>query len=100
LLLAWPLPRLPREPWPGRLLLVPVADRRLWRGPELATLARATGALLRERVLTRATGIVVAVLGLLHLVRGNPDVLDGGAARAGGLLGFLVAEPLAAVLSV
>ncbi|WP_433078395.1 hypothetical protein ACQP1P_37230 [Dactylosporangium sp. CA-052675] len=99
LLLTWPLPRLPREPWPWRLLLVPVADRRLWRAGEFATLGLATLALLRERVLTRATGIVVATLGLLHLVRGNPDVLDGGAARAGGLLGFLIAEPLAFVLS-
>ncbi|WP_433608689.1 hypothetical protein ACQP2P_36225 [Dactylosporangium sp. CA-139114] len=99
LLLTWPLPRLPREPWPWRLLLVPLADRRLWRAGELATLGLATLALLRERVLTRATGIVVATLGLLHLVRGNPNVLDGGAARAGGLLGFLIAEPLAFVLS-
>lgn len=99
LLLAWPLPRLPREPWPGRLLLVPVVDRRLWRGAELATLGSATLLFLRERVLTRSTGIVVATLGLLHLVRGNPAVLDGGAARAGGLFGFLIAEPLAFVLA-
>ncbi|WP_433207976.1 hypothetical protein ACQP00_42435 [Dactylosporangium sp. CS-047395] len=99
LLLAWPLPRLPREPWPWRILLVPVADRRLWRGAELATLGTATLRFVRERVLTRATGIVVAVLGLLHLVRGNPNIMDGGASRAGGVLGFLVAEPLAAVLS-
>ncbi|WP_432975832.1 hypothetical protein [Dactylosporangium sp. CA-233914] len=99
LLLAWPLPRLPREPWPWQILVVPVADRRLWRGPELATLGAATLAFLRERVLTRATGVVVAALGLLHLVRGNPDVLDGGAARAGGLFGFLIAEPLRLALA-
>ncbi|MEV6929999.1 hypothetical protein AB0M46_36705, partial [Dactylosporangium sp. NPDC051485] len=30
LLLVWPLPRLPREPWPWQTLLVPVADRRRW----------------------------------------------------------------------
>ncbi|GAA4254690.1 hypothetical protein [Dactylosporangium darangshiense] len=99
LLLAWPLPRLPREPWPWRLALVPVADRRMWNGGELRHLGTATLALLRERVLTRATGVVVAALGLLHLVRGNPDVLDGGAARAGGLAGYLIAEPLRLLLS-
>jgi hypothetical protein len=99
LLLAWPLPRLPRAPWPWRVLLVPAADRRLWRGSELRAIGAATWEFLRERVLTRATGIVVATLGLLHLVRGNPDVLDGGAARAGGLLGFLIAEPLTLLLS-
>jgi hypothetical protein len=99
LLLAWPLPRLPREPWPGRILLVPIADRRLWSAGDLRTLAAATLAFLRERVLTRATGVVLAALGLLHLVRGTPDVLDGGAARAGGLAGFLIAEPLRLALS-
>jgi hypothetical protein len=99
LLLAWPLPRLPRAPWPWQLLIVPVADRRLWNGGELRHLGAATLAFLRERVLTRATGVVVAALALLHLVRGNPDVLDGGAARAGGLLGFLVAAPLRLLLS-
>ncbi|GAA2361208.1 hypothetical protein [Dactylosporangium salmoneum] len=99
LLLAWPLPRLPREPWPWQTLLVPAVDRRLWRREELAGLGLATLPFLRERVLTRATGVVVAALGLLHLVRGHPDVLDGGAARAGGLTGWLIAEPLRLVLS-
>ncbi|MEV6932224.1 hypothetical protein AB0M46_48115, partial [Dactylosporangium sp. NPDC051485] len=36
---------------------------------------------------------------LLHLVRGHPDLLDGGASRAGGLAGWLIAEPLRLVLS-
>ncbi|MFG2044354.1 hypothetical protein [Dactylosporangium sp. NPDC048998] len=99
LLLAWPLPRLPREPWPWRILLVPVADRRLWSSGELRTLGAATLSFLRERVLTRATGVVLAALGLLQLVRGNPDVLDGGTSRAGGLAGYLIAEPLRLALS-
>ncbi|GAA3268220.1 hypothetical protein Dvina_42660 [Dactylosporangium vinaceum] len=99
LLFAWPLPRLPREPWPWRILVVPVADRRLWRSSELTVLGVGTWHFLRERVLTRATGIAVALLGLLHLVRGNPHVADGGTARAGGLLGFLIAEPLSLALS-
>ncbi|WP_432828378.1 hypothetical protein [Dactylosporangium sp. CA-092794] len=99
LLLLRPLPRLPREPWPWRLLLVPLADRRLWSGREPRALAGATLAFLRERVLTRATGVVVATAGLLHLVRGNPHLLDGGTARAGGLAGYLVAEPLRLALA-
>ncbi|MER7005768.1 hypothetical protein ABT297_22365 [Dactylosporangium sp. NPDC000555] len=99
LLLARPLPRLPREPWPWRIPLVPVADRRLWSGRELRTLGTATLSFLRERVLTRATGVVLATLGLLQLVRGNPGVLDGGTSRAGGLAGYLIAEPLRLVLS-
>ncbi|MET7398657.1 hypothetical protein ABZS66_34725 [Dactylosporangium sp. NPDC005572] len=100
LLLAWPLPRLRRGPrWSWRLPLLPVADRRLWTGAELRELAVTTLAFLRERVLTRASGIVLATLGLLHLVRGNPNLLDGGTNRAGGLVGFLLAEPLRLLLA-
>jgi hypothetical protein len=99
LLLAWPLPRLRRAPWPWQLPLVPVVDRRLWTADELRTLAVATLTFLRERVLTRTTGIVLATLGLLHLVRGNPNLLDGGTSRAGGLVGFLLAEPLRLVFA-
>ncbi|GGM59853.1 hypothetical protein ACFFX1_04535 [Dactylosporangium sucinum] len=100
LLLAWPLPRLRRGPrWSWRLPLLPVADRRLWTGAELRELAVTTLAFLRERVLTRASGIVLATLGLLHLVRGNPNLLDGGTNRAGGLAGFLLAEPLRLLLA-
>ncbi|GAA2630022.1 hypothetical protein GCM10010399_72360 [Dactylosporangium fulvum] len=99
LLLAWPLPRLHREPWPWQLPLVPLVDRRLWTGEELRTLAVATLIFVRERVLTRSTGIVLAALGLLHLVRGNPDLLDGGTSRAGGIVGLLLAEPLRLVLA-
>ncbi|MFF5227521.1 hypothetical protein [Dactylosporangium sp. NPDC000521] len=99
LLLLWPLPRLPRATWPWQLPLVPIVDRRLWTGAELRDLAVATGHYLRERVLTRTTGIALATLGLLHLVRGNPSLLDGGTSRAGGLAGWLLAEPLRLVLS-
>jgi hypothetical protein len=38
--------------------------------------------------------VVVATLGLLHLMRGAPSLTDGGTSRAGGLAGFLVGEPL------
>ena len=83
LLLLWPLPRLPRT-WPWQLPLVPFVDRRLWTGAELRDLAVATLQYLRERVLTRTTGIALAALGLLHLVRGNPSLLDGGASGPAG----------------
>lgn len=99
LLLLWPLPRLPRATWPWQLPLVPFVDRRLWTGAELRDLAVATLQYLRERVLTRTTGIALAALGLLHLVRGNPSLLDGGASRAGGLIGWLLAEPLRLVFA-
>ncbi|MFC4999819.1 hypothetical protein ACFPIJ_18495 [Dactylosporangium cerinum] len=99
LLLLWPLPRLPRATWPWQLPLVPFVDRRLWTGAELRDLTVATLQYLRERVLTRTTGIALAVLGLLHLVRGNPSLFDGGTSRAGGLIGWLLAEPLRLVFS-
>ncbi|MEV0128288.1 hypothetical protein AB0H83_07450 [Dactylosporangium sp. NPDC050688] len=99
LLLLWPLPRLPRATWPWQLPLVPFVDRRLWTGAELRDLAVATLQYLRERVLTRTTGIALATLGLLHLVRGNPSLFDGGTSRAGGLVGWLLAEPLRLLLA-
>jgi hypothetical protein len=89
-----PRSRLPRPDWPKDLPLVPATARRLWTGEEARTLVVASLRWLRERVFARTTGIVLATLGLLQVVRGNPRVGDGGTRRAGGLVGFLVAEPL------
>ena len=89
-----PQPHLARAPWPWRILLVPASRRRVWTPGELATLGTESLRWSRERVFARASGVVLATLGLLQVVRGNPHVGDGGTRRAGGLVGYLVAEPL------
>jgi hypothetical protein len=94
LLLLAPTPREPRDPYPWRVPVTPLVDRRLLTREDLALLLHATLLWLRERLFTRATGVVVATLGLLHLVRGAPHVGDGGTRRAAGLFGFAIAEPL------
>jgi hypothetical protein len=94
LTLLAPLRRDTREPYPWKIPLIPIAERRMWTREELALLLTATLRWLRERLLTRVTGVFVAVLGLLHLLRGAPGLADGGTRRAGGFAGWLVAEPL------
>lgn len=89
-----PRPRLSRTPWPWKIATVPASQRRVWTLAELRTLATETARWARERVFARLTGAVLATLGLLQVVRGNPHVSDGGTRRAGGLVGYLVAEPL------
>jgi hypothetical protein len=80
------LPREPRE----QVAWAQMLRRRRVTGDDLYNLAVA----VREKVFTRATGVVLATLGLLHLMRGAPSLTDGGTSRAGGLAGFLVGEPL------
>jgi hypothetical protein len=96
--LLWLAP-LPLAPLDWRLLAAPVRERRRWTLDELRRLGAGLLRWLRTRLLTRATGTVVAVLGLLHLIRGNPSIGDGGTRRAAGVAGYLIAEPLRLVFS-
>jgi hypothetical protein len=54
---------------------------------------------VRENVLTRSAGCLIAMLGLLHLLRDAPGFVDGGYRRAGGLVGMVVAGPVSWVFS-
>jgi len=53
------------------------------------------------RITIGGLALTVGVLGLVHIAHGTPSLSDGwGAIRsAGGLIGFLAAQPLAAVLT-
>jgi hypothetical protein len=75
-------------------VLVPLVERRMWTRAELLALAAGLGRWLREKLFTRITGAVVAVLGLLHLLRSSPNLGDGGTERAAGFAGWLIGEPL------
>ncbi len=55
-----------------------------------------------HRMLIGTTALVLAACGLAHLANGSPDYGEGAAALqgAGGILGFLVAAPLTAAITV
>src|SRR5947207_841117 len=103
---AWALPLLPplalpwlppssRQPVPWRLL----AKR--WPAPaELSTVTVAALRAVREQVFTRPAGVVLAGLGLLHLLRDTPGFAELAYRRAGGLAGMAVGGPLAWACSV
>lgn len=63
-------------------------------GADLGRVATAVLAATREHVFSRPAGVLLAALGLLHLVRDAPGFGDLAFRRAGGLAGLLVAEPL------
>ena len=84
------LPAAHHEPVPWRLL---VARRRSFR-KKLRQVGWPALRAARERVLTRTAGIVLAVLGALHLLRDGPGFSELAFRRAGGIVGAVVGAPL------
>jgi hypothetical protein len=74
------------------------AKRRFVLADQLA-IARGARDAAREELTGRPLGVLVAVLGLLHLLRDAPGFGDTGYPRAGGLLGMAVGAPLGWLLS-
>jgi hypothetical protein len=89
LALLMPLPRDGEQPFPWARLRRAGLTR-----TEMQNLTVAALVATRDRLFTRATGVVVALLGLLHLLRGAPSLTDGGFQRGGGVFGWLIGEPL------
>ena len=72
-----------------------------WPAPaELRTVTVAALRAVREQVFTRPAGVVLAGLGLLHLLRDTPGFAELAYRRAGGLAGMAVGGPLAWACSV
>lgn len=89
-----------RFPWAlvGKRRYTVGAKRRFVLADQV-TLARATRDAVREDLVGRPLGVLVAMLGLLHLLRDSPGFADTAYPRAGGLLGMAVGAPLGWLLS-
>jgi hypothetical protein len=89
------LPPGPRQPVPWRLLA-----KRWPATADLHTVASGALRAAREHVFTRPAGVILAGLGLLHLLRDTPGFGELAYRRAGGLVGMAVGGPLAWLCSV
>jgi hypothetical protein len=78
---------------------VPVAWVALWRERKALALGLSAARLVRDAVLGRAAGLVLATVAVLHLLRGRPGLEDSAYQLAGGLLGIVTATPLSGLLS-
>jgi hypothetical protein len=87
------------------LALVPAAPRPpvawvgLWRDRKALALGLSAARVVRDAVLGRAAGLVLATVALLHLLRGRPGLEESAYQLAGGLLGIAAATPLAGLFS-
>lgn len=77
----------------------PVPWRALWTDRKALALGIAVTRTGRDAVLGRAAGLVLATVALFHLLRGQPGLEESAYRLAGGLLGIVVATPLAGVFS-